>query len=252
MKGGIVYSNFVTTVSPQHAWEAQYTDQGQGLGHTLHLHGGKFGGVLNGVDYDVWNPETDRLIPAATVASGSKASTPTSRRCATVSCCARSYKPIVASIGRVDRQKGVHLIRHSMFYALAQGAQFVLMGSSPDPAIAAQFWRLKQDLNDNPDCHLELGFSVELAHLIYAGADLLLMPSMFEPCGLAQMIALKYGTVPVVRAVGGLVDTVFDRDYSSAPWERNGYVFHQADNPALESAMARAIGLWYAYPQEFR
>ena len=76
---------------------------------------------------------------------------------------------------------------------------------------------------------------------------------MFEPCGLAQMIALKYGTVPIVRAIGGLVDTVFDRDYSSHALEqRNGYVFHQVDNPALESAMARAIGLWYVYPQEFR
>ena len=105
-------------------------------------------------------------------------------------------------------------IDHSIFYALAQGAQFVLIGQSPDPAIAAHFWHLKQHLNDNQD-YLELGFSVELAHLTYAGADLLLMPSMFEPCGLAQMIALKYGTVPIVRAIGGLVDTVFDRDYSS-------------------------------------
>ena len=129
----------------------------------------------------------------------------------------------------------------------------MLLGSSPDPAIGAEFWRLKHELNDNPDCHLELGFSVELAHLIYAGADLLVMPSLFEPCGLTQLIALKYGTVPVVRAVGGLIDTVFDRDYSPLPrGERNGYVFHHMDPPALESALFRAIGLWYAYPAEFR
>ena len=78
-------------------------------------------------------------------------------------------------------------------------------------------------------------------------------PSLFEPCGLTQLIALKYGTLPVVRAIGGLVDTVFDRDHSSVPGsERNGYVFHQVDPAALESAMARAIGLWYSYPAEFR
>jgi starch synthase len=129
----------------------------------------------------------------------------------------------------------------------------VMLGSSPDPDIDRDFWHLKHHFNDNPDCHLEIGFNEELAHLIYAGADMIIMPSMFEPCGLTQMIALKYGTVPIVRAVGGLIDTVFDKDYSDKPvTERNGYVFHQADGPALESAMHRAIGLWHHHPDEFR
>jgi len=150
-------------------------------------------------------------------------------------------------------QKGVALIRHALFRALERGAQFVLLGSSPELGINAEFWELKRALNDNPDCHLEIGYNEELAHLIYAAADVLVVPSLFEPCGLTQMIALRYGAVPVVRAVGGLADTVFDRDYSDRPVEqRNGYVFYQSDNFALESALDRAIGLWFRYPEAFR
>jgi starch synthase len=147
----------------------------------------------------------------------------------------------------------VHLIRHALFRSLEKSAQFVLLGSSTEQGINADFWHIKHDLNDNPDCHLEIGYNEELAHLIYAGADILVVPSMFEPCGLTQMIALRYGTVPVVRYVGGLADTIYDRDYSDRPAEqRNGYVFHEADNTGLESALDRAIGLWFEYPQEFR
>jgi starch synthase len=252
MKGGIVYSNFVTTVSPQHAWEVMSTEQGMGLGETLHRHSVKFTGVLNGVDYEVWNTQTDPHVPVpydVHDVSGKYAAKRALRdRCLM----AHPFKPVVAYVGRLDRQKGVHLIEHAIFYALAQGAQFILLGSAPDPAVAGHFRNLKNRLNDNPDCHLELEFNQELAHQIYAGADLIVVPSLFEPCGLTQLIALRYGTVPVVRAIGGLVDTVFDRDYSDRPPEqRNGYVFHQVDGPALESAMDRAIGLWYVFPEMF-
>jgi len=156
-------------------------------------------------------------------------------------------------VGRLDSQKGVHLIHHAIFYALRNNAQFVLLGSSPEPHTNQHFWNLKRHLNDNPDCHLELGFNEELSHLIYAGADMIVMPSLFEPCGLTQMIALKYGTLPIVREVGGLKDTVFDKDYSSKPFEeRNGFVFQGADHAGIESAIHRAIGLWFAYPDDFR
>ena len=82
----------------------------------------------------------------------------------------------------------------------------MLLGPSPDPSVNSYFWHLKHYLNESPDCHLEIGFNPELAHLVYAGADMLVMPSNYEPCGLVQMIALKYGTVPIVRSVGGLAD----------------------------------------------
>jgi starch synthase len=253
MKGGIVYANFVTTVSPRHAWEALYTEQAMGLSSTLHIHRGKFGGVLNGIDYDVWNPEIDGLIPERYTPETIEGKYACKAGLRDRFWLRKEFKPIVAYVGRLDRQKGIHLIRHTIFHALARGAQVVVLGTSPDPAVNADFRHLKHYLNDNPDCHLEIAFNGTLAHLIYAGADMIVMPSMFEPCGLAQMIALKYGTVPIVRAVGGLVDTVFDRDYSDRPvTDRNGYVFHQVDKPALESALDRAIGLWYAYPEEFR
>jgi starch synthase len=254
MKGGIVYSNHITTVSPHHAWEAHYGDFGYGLGHTLHLHQGKFSGILNGIDYNIWNPEIDTYLPEpydVDTLAQKAASKKALREHLLLQDC---NKPIVAYIGRLDDQKGIHLIHHSIYRALGKGAQFVLLGSATEPGIHAHFQWEKEHLNDNPDAHLELGFNEELSHLIYAGADMIVIPSNYEPCGLTQMIGLKYGTVPIVRGVGGLVDTVFDRDYDHQhlPEERNGFVFYQNDVQALESAMDRAIDLWNQEPAEFQ
>jgi starch synthase len=253
MKGAVVYANHITTVSPSHAWEVRHTDWGYGLGHTLHTHQNKFTGVLNGLDYDMWNPGTDPHIPHHFNAKDFKGKYQNKTALREHLWLADDFKPIVAFVGRLDNQKGVHLIRHALFYALERGAQFVLLGSSTEQGINADFWQIKHELNDNPNCHLEIGYNEELAHLIYAGADMLVVPSLFEPCGLTQMIALRYGTVPIVRAVGGLADTIYDRDFSDKPVkERNGYVFHQADHQGLESAMDRAIGLWFNYPEAFK
>lgn len=253
MKGGIVYSNFVTTVSPTHSHEARFTDQGSGLNQTLNIHHAKFGGVLNGIDYDVWNPEVDKYIPKNYSYQNLEYKYANKEALRNRLLLRQEFKPIIAYVGRLDSQKGVQLIQHAIFYTLNSHAQFVLLGSSPEFHTNQNFWNLKRQLNDNPDCHLEIGFDEELSHLIYAGADMIIMPSLFEPCGLTQMIALKYGTVPIVRAIGGLKDTIFDKDYSSKPWEeRNGFVFYEADHAGIESAMYRAIGLWFAYPKQFR
>lgn len=253
MKGGIVYSNFVTTVSRGYAWEVMHTEQGRGLGHTLHVHQNKFGGVRNGIDYDVWNPEVDRYIPYRYGIGDVGQKYLNKEALRDRLWLRRGWQPLIAYVGRLDAQKGVRLIRHTLFYALANGAQFVAVGPSPDPSIASEFWHLKHELNNDPDSHLELRFDTELAHQVYAGADMIVVPSNYEPCGLVQMIALKYGTVPIVRAVGGLGETVFDRDFSQEPPEqRNGYVFHQSDASGIESALHRAIGLWNLYPREFR
>jgi starch synthase len=254
MKGGVVYSNFVTTVSPNHAWEARYGDGGFGLGRALWVHQVKFGGVLNGVDYDVWNPEVDPFIPARYSARDLEVKYQNKEALRERFWLRKTWSPVVAYVGRMDEQKGMHLVHHALFHTLALGGQFVLLSDNGHQGgVTSHFWDLKHYLNDNPDCHLEIGYQEELAHLVYAGADLVVVPSMFEPCGLAPMTAMRYGTIPVVRAVGGMADTVADRDYSPRPpHERNGYVFHQADNPAIESALDRALGLWFGYPDEFR
>jgi starch synthase len=254
MKGGIVYSNFVATVSPHHAWEARFTGLGYGLGHTLQIHQGKFGGVLNGVDYTIWNPEIDPHIPSHYGIRNIQEKYRNKEALRNRLWLRHDYKPLIAYIGRLDTQKGVDLIRHALFYSIGNSAQFVLLGSSPENDINNYFWHLKHYLNSNPDSHLEIGFNEDLSHLIYAGADMIIVPSNFEPCGLTQMIGLKYGTVPIVRAVGGLMDTVFDKDYhhDKPLHERNGFVFHHADYKGIESALHRAIRLWYDYPDHFR
>lgn len=253
MKGGIVYSNFVTTVSPKYAWETKYTNQGFGLQNTLQIHHAKFGGVLNGVDYEIWNPEIDPYIAKKYGADSLNDKYINKDALRDRLWLRKDFKPIVAFVGRLDAQKGLDLIRHALFYCINNGAQFVLLGSSPSNDIN-NYWRgLKRYLNDNQDSHLEIGYNEELSHLIYAGADIVIVPSVFEPCGLTQMIGLRYGTVPVVRSVGGLCDTVFDKDYSDRPLhERNGFVFQSADNAGIQSALYRAIGLWYSYPEHFR
>lgn len=253
MKGGIVFSNFVTTVSPRYANEIRYTDLGMGLQRTLNVHGQKLGGVLNGIDYNVWNPEIDPHLASRytieTLQDKYKNKEALRRRL----WLREEFKPLVVVVSRLDRQKGVELVRHAIFYSLANGCQFVLLGAAPEPGINNDFLGLKRQLNDNPDCHLEIGYDEKLAHLVYAGADMIVIPSRYEPCGLTQLISMKYGTVPIVRNTGGLADTVFDANHADKPYhERNGYVFNDYNSEGLESAMRRAIGLWYAYPEYFR
>ena len=209
--------------------------------------------MLNGIDYTVWNPEDDHYISDSYSAKNIEGKAKNKKALRDRLLLQESDKPIVAFIGRLDEQKGVHLLHHAIYYALQKGAQFVLLGSATEASINDVFWHEKQYLNDNSDCHLELGFDEELSHLIYAGADMIIVPSNYEPCGLTQMIGMRYGTVPIVRGVGGVVSTVFDWDYdpNHPGEERNGFVFYQTDYRGLESAMERAIDLWKFAPDRF-
>jgi starch synthase len=253
MKGGIVYANYVTTVSPRYAWEIQTTEQGMGLQETLRLHDHKFGGILNGIDFESWNPLTDTHIhhPYGPGSLPDKAHNKTALRQRLG--LAQDNKPLIAVVSRLDAQKGVELIRHAILHGLDRGAQAVLLGSAQEPVLDAYFRVLKRETDAHPDCHLELAYDEDLAHQIYAAADIMVIPSVYEPCGLTQMIAMRYGVVPVARRVGGLADTVFDANHSDKPFEeRNGYVFDDLTPEALESALDRALGLWFDYPEYFR
>ncbi|MBK1718396.1 glycogen synthase [Thiocystis violacea] len=253
MKGGIVHAHFVNTVSPRYAWEIQNTEQGMGLQPLLHSHRHKFGGVLNGIDDSVWNPEVDPLIPVNFGPNSLPLKAANRKELRSRMGLESSDKPIIAVVSRLDRQKGVELVQHGIRHTLAEGGQFVLLGSALDPVIDEQFKRLRRAMDASRNCRIELGYDESLAHLIYAGSDMILIPSLYEPCGLTQLIAMKYGTVPIVRRVGGLADTVFDAHYSDKSFEaRNGYLFDDPTEDGLESAMSRAFGLWKRFPEYFR
>jgi starch synthase len=251
MKGGIIYSDSTNTVSPQYAWEIKNTDEGYGLEKILNDKDFKYQGILNGIDYDTWNPEKDTFISkkyGINTISDKEHNKQALREKLMIS---QDNKPIIAAVGRLDPQKGVHLIKHTLFYALENNCQFVLLGSSPDKEISEYFWHLKYYLNDNPNCHLEIGYDDALAHLIYAGADMIVVPSLFEPCGLTQLISMKYGTVPIVRKTGGLSDTVFDAN-SKEGKRQNGFMFNDFTYAGIEEALVRATGLWYKNPEAFK
>lgn len=154
--------------------------------------------------------------------------------------------PIVGVVTRLTPQKGIHLIRHAAWRTLERGGQFVLLGSAPDPRIQNEFNALARDLSQQyPErSRMTFEYNEPLSHLIYAGCDLFLVPSMFEPCGLTQMIAMRYGTIPVVRKTGGLNDTVFDVETdeersAEEGIQTNGFTFEGADAGGIDYALNR-------------
>jgi len=255
LKGGITYADFITTVSPNYAKEIKTPEGGRGLDQTILRYENKFAGVLNGIDYSYWNPELDRYLPThyspRDVPSNKKDRTTLDQKAYVKKYLrdriglSEDYKPLVGCIARLVPQKGIELIKHTLKYALEHNGQFVLLGSSPIPSINAEFHAIKAHYADHPDIHLILTHQEDLAHQIFAGCDMLIVPSLFEPCGLTQMIALKYGTIPIVRKTGGLADTIVDVD-SGEPFEKtNGYVFENPDNAGIESALSRAFECWF-------
>ncbi|MBE9504900.1 MAG: glycogen synthase GlgA [Proteobacteria bacterium] len=240
IKGGLVFADILTTVSKKYSLEIQEAYMGCGLESVLQKRKGDLFGIINGVDYDDWNPETDKLIPATYSARDLRGK----RRCK------RSLKkyfklsghadlPVIGMVSRLDSQKGFEIIEAAENGLMKLPLQFVFLGSG-----SKKIQAYLEDLADRyPDkVALHIGYSEALAHLIEAGSDLYLMPSRYEPCGLNHFYSLKYGTIPIVRATGGLDDAIIN--YSSSRKSGNGFKFRAFSSSSLVKTIKRAIDLY--------
>ncbi|XP_019260204.1 PREDICTED: probable starch synthase 4, chloroplastic/amyloplastic [Nicotiana attenuata] len=247
VKGAIVFSNIVTTVSPTYAQEVRTAQGGKGLHATINSHSKKFVGILNGIDTDAWNPASDNFLKVQYSASdieGKLENKEALRRLLGLSS-SEIRRPLVGCVTRLVPQKGVHLIRHAIYRTLELGGQFVLLGSSPVPHIQREFEDIRNHFRTHEHARLVLKYDEALSHLIYAASDMLIIPSIFEPCGLTQMIAMRYGSIPIARRTGGLNDSVFDVDDDTIPDQfRNGFTFVTADEQGFNNALERAFNYY--------
>jgi starch synthase len=246
LKGGIVFADVVTTVSPRYADEIRTPAFGELLDGVLRARGPDVRGILNGIDTAVWNPATDPALAARYDRADPRAKA----RCkaalqAEVGLAERSDVPLLATITRLAAQKGVDLLLDVAGELLpATDAQLVVLGSG-DPALERALGELRDRFPGR--VALRLGFDDPLAHRIEAGSDAFLMPSRYEPCGLSQLYSQRYGTVPIVHATGGLVDTV--ADYDAATGRGTGFVFAPFTRDAFLAAIHRALEVWRDRPR---
>jgi starch synthase len=237
LKGGLVFSELLTTVSPTYAGEIQSPELGAGLDGLLRKRAVDLVGILNGIDTSIWNPSKDKALFAPYTARRPTGKAANKKRLQEkLGLVTRDWAPLFGCIARLDPQKGFDILLEAAPEMLADGAQLALLGSGREEFILA-FQELKKQFPEQ--LSLNEGFQPELASQIYAGADLFLMPSRYEPCGLGQMIALRYGTIPVVRRTGGLADTILDLDEDRH--KGNGFVFESYEAPALLDAARRAM-----------
>jgi starch synthase len=241
LKAGIVYADLISTVSPTYAREIQTPEQGMGMDGILYHRRDALHGILNGVDYRVWDPSLDPHLPARYSA----------REPAGKGLCKEaliremgldlslSGRPLLGIVSRLDAQKGLDLLMKIMPDILALDVGLVVLGAGDEKMVKA----LREAAEALPgQMAVSTGFNEPLAHRILAGADIFLIPSRYEPCGLTQMYALKYGTVPLVRATGGLEDTIVSFDRRSK--EGNGVKFGPYDPDAFLSAVRQALALY--------
>ena len=244
LKAGIIAADALSTVSPRYAREIQTVEQGYGLDWLVRARSNRLAGITNGVDYEVWNPETDPHIvkhfSAADLAGKRECKLDLLRRFALPE---EPDRPIIAIISRLVAQKGYDLIRQAARGILDTSAFFIALGAG-----AREYEDFLQSWHDGAPQRVGIykGYAGEpLAHQIEAGADMFLMPSLYEPCGLNQMYSMRYGTVPVVRATGGLDDTV--QSFDPATGQGHGFKFGPYSAPAMLDKIREAI-YFYSEP----
>jgi starch synthase len=244
IKGGLVFANWLTTVSPTYAQEIRTPAFGYGLEGLLNYRAENLTGILNGVDYTVWNPGTDAHI-AIPYTRRSLAPKAENKRALMerMGLPMKEAAPLFAIVSRLVSQKGIDLVMEILPMLLQRNAQLVALGSGDKHLEAA----LRKARSEHPDTiGLHIGYDEPLSHQIEAGADIFLMPSRFEPCGLNQIYSLRYGTVPVVRRTGGLADTVVDTTAATlADKTATGFCFDAATGGALWKAVVRAIHYYH-------
>ncbi len=247
MKAGLTYADRVTTVSPSYAAEMATTEFGCGLEGLVRARGTDVSGILNGVDAAVWSPQGDSFID--TPYSGDTMQGKAQCKAAlqqSLGLQLNPAAPLFAVVSRLTAQKGLDLVLAALPALLAQGGQLAVQGSG-DAALEQAFTALASA--HGGQVAVRLGYDESFAHRMIAGADAMLVPSRFEPCGLTQLYALRYGTVPVVRRVGGLADTVVDATAAGLSGGRaTGVMFDEATAQALASALARTVALYRDTP----
>jgi len=250
LKGGLAYSDRITTVSPTYAKEIQTADFGYGLEGLLSYRKDFLCGILNGIDNDHWNPETDPIIRQTFSHSTlNKKLINKEELQQWLSLPVDKNIPMFGLISRLVEQKGIDLVMECLPEMLTHPLQFVLLGSGDK-----EFEQRLQDFAaSHPDkLSINIGYDETLAHLIEAGVDIFLMPSRFEPCGLNQIYSLRYGTVPIVRKTGGLADTVVDALPETLQNNTaTGFVFDEASPGTLMEAIKRALIL-YSIPKTWK
>ena len=241
MKAGLAYARRVTTVSPTYAGEIATAEFGCGLDGLVRLRGKHVSGILNGVDPAVWSPQADRSIAAKYSSTALEGKVLCKRALQqALGLQADHQAPLFAVVSRLTAQKGLDLVLAKLPELVAQGAQLAVQGTG-DAALQAAL--LEAATQYRGQVAVRLGYDEAFAHQMIAGADALLVPSRFEPCGLTQLYALRYGTVPVVRRVGGLADTVVDAGQAAVLDDQStGFVFGPATADALGGALTRTIG----------